>query len=100
MQIKSIKPFSGGWLQAKLNDEELNHLWKMCKTPKKNNYKDHLAGHNYKSQLIEDKDDWFWDNVLTHLCNEYAFTYGNIYSDLIKISKQLIFLSTQHESEN
>ncbi len=78
MQVKPIKPFSGGWLQAKLNEEEINHLWKMCKTPKENNYKDHLAGHNYKSQLIEDKDDWFWDNVLTNLCNEYAFVFGNI----------------------
>tara|TARA_R100000278_G_scaffold69613_1_gene55162 strand:+ start:229 stop:861 length:633 start_codon:yes stop_codon:yes gene_type:complete len=78
MELKAINPCNLGWLQVKLNDNELKHLWDMCKTPTEDNYKDKLAGHNYKSQLIDDKDDWFWNNVLSDLCNQYALNFENI----------------------
>ena len=36
MNIESIYPSNIGWLQIKLNDDEMNHLWDCCKDHKGN----------------------------------------------------------------
>ena len=77
MNIQSIYPPNIGWLEIKLNDEEMKHLWDCC-ADHKGDAKPHLAGNINNSQDIIDKDNWFWDNVLIGCLSTYAKDFGNI----------------------
>ena len=63
MNIKSISPPNIGWLEIKLNDIEMKHLWNCCEDHK-GDAKSNLAGNITNSQEIVDIDNWFWNNVL------------------------------------
>ena len=77
MNIESIYPSNIGWLQIKLNDDEMKHLWDCC-ADHKGDAKPHLAGNIDNSQDIIDKDNWFWNNVLLGCLNSYAKDFGNV----------------------
>ena len=77
MNINSIRPRNIGWLEIKLNDEEMKHLW-YCSEDHRGNKKPDLAGNITNSQDIEDKDNWFWNNVLLNCLESYAEDFGNI----------------------
>ena len=76
MNINSIRS-NIGWLEIKLNDEEMKHLWYCCEDHRGNKKPD-LAGNITNSQNIEDKDNWFWNNVLLNCLESYAEDFGNI----------------------
>ena len=77
MKIQSITPHNIGWLEIKLNDDEMRHLWDCCADPK-GDYKISLAGNIDNSQKIIDKDNWFWNNVLIGCLNTYARDFVNM----------------------
>jgi len=77
MNIESIYPSNIGWLQIKLNDDEMNHLWNCC-AEHRGDAKPNLAGNINNSQDIIDKDNWFWNNVLLGCLNSYAKDFGNM----------------------
>ena len=77
MNVESIYPSNIGWLQIKLNDDEMKHLWNCC-AEHKGDAKPNLAGNIDNSQDIIDKDNWFWNNVLLGCMNSYAKDFGNI----------------------
>ena len=77
MNIESIYPSNIGWLQIKLNDDEMKHLWNCC-AEHKGDAKPNLAGNIDNSQDIIDKDNWFWNNVLLGCLNSYAKDFGNM----------------------
>ena len=77
MNIESIYPSNIGWLQIKLNDDEMKHLWNCC-AEHKGDAKPNLAGNIDNSQDIIDKDNWFWNNVLLGCLNSYAKDFGNV----------------------
>lgn len=85
MNIESIWPKNVGWLEVKLNDLEMNHLWDCCKDHK-SDAKFNLAGNINDSQHIADKDNWFWNNVLMGCLGAYTESFGNI-GDLYPTSK-------------
>ena len=60
-----------GFIKNKLNKEAMNKLNLYIKN-KKNSYKSSLVGNINKSYTIEDKDNWFFNNVLLKLVNEYS----------------------------
>ena len=65
--IRTIQPNNLGWLEIKLDEVHLKHLWDCIKDPVCN-HKSKLAGAVSKSQLIKDKDDFFFKNVLHMGC--------------------------------
>jgi len=65
-----------GWLENKLSKEILDYLNKCIKnkTHKTNHT---LAGNISNSYIIEDKDDWFFNNVLTQCIIDYQKEFGD-----------------------
>ena len=59
-----------GIITGKLNNKEMNKLKSYIKH-KKNNISETLAGNINNSFAIEDKDNWFFNNVLLNLIGEY-----------------------------
>jgi len=80
---------NGLWLNKRLTEEAMNHLWDIIADPEKNTTsKRTLAGNISKSSYIEDKDNWFYENVLKK-CAEYLFykEWNNYYEDVITKSR-------------
>jgi hypothetical protein len=59
-----------GWLEIKLSTDILNFL-NECIKNKKQKYSYDLAGNIEKSYLLEDKNDWFFKNVLVTCIKKY-----------------------------
>ena len=64
-----------GWLEYKLSQKDLNYLNKSIENKTKQ-MKQALAGNISKSYTLEDKDNWFFKNVLVLCIEKYieAFT--------------------------
>tara|TARA_B100000424_G_scaffold29161_1_gene19951 strand:+ start:1780 stop:2409 length:630 start_codon:yes stop_codon:yes gene_type:complete len=77
MNIQGIYPPNIGWLEIKLNDIEMKHLWNCCEDHR-GNKKPFLAGNITNSQSIVDKDNWFFDNVLMKCFKSYGEDFGNL----------------------
>ena len=72
-------PKSQGWLEYRLNQTELNYVWSCVnhQEVKENEWTQNLAGNIDSSFLLEDKNDWFFNNTLTPLINFYEQSFGN-----------------------
>ena len=81
--MKSVKPIrpNEGWLEIKLDEDEISHLWK-CIDKKGLNNKKTLVGNISSSFELEDENDWFHDNVIVKLYNNYADEFRNLGLDL------------------
>lgn len=102
MNFNSIRPNTIGWLEIKLDDVQMNHLWDCCKDHK-GNAKPGLAGNISNSQSIVDKDNWFWDNVLMDCLKTYAEEFENIGDDFPTIIPHPYFLNSfwvNYQKEN
>ena len=62
------------WLDLHLTKEAMDHLWNNI-NGKQTDAKNDLAGNISKSEYIEDKDNWFYENVLKR-CAETIFSSG------------------------
>ena len=94
MQMKTIHPNNFGWLEIKLDEVHLKHLWDCIKNPV-SNHKSKLAGVISKSQLIEDKDDFFFKNVLHQACFRYEQDFNGLPVDHLPITgSHPLFLSS------
>ena len=60
--IDSVIPKNFGWIKAKLDKNEIDYLWK-CIDEKGENIKHSLVGQINSSYRIQDKDEWFFNNV-------------------------------------
>ena len=63
--LKIYTPANLGWLEKKLSEEEVNHLWDCVNTRQENSAKHANGGDN--SNYFEDKNNWFWENTIHHL---------------------------------
>ena len=75
--ITPVIPNKIGWLQSKLDKKEIDFLWQ-CIDDKGKDIKHTLVGQISSSYEIEDKDNWFFSNVLSKL----GMTYENKISNL------------------
>jgi len=75
--VKVIRPPALGWLEKKLSDEEMNYLWK-CIENRKESVKDKLAGQIHESNLLIDKNNWFFNKVLRQLISNYTNEFRNL----------------------
>ncbi len=92
--MKTIHPNNFGWLEIKLDEVHLKHLWGCIKNPV-SNHKSKLAGVISKSQLIEDKDDFFFKNVLHQACFRYEQDFNGLPVDHLPITgSHPLFLSS------
>lgn len=67
---RNILPNPTAYIKNKLNKEAMDKLKSYVKN-KKNNYNHRLAGNLSNSFSLEDKDNWFFNNVLLKLISEY-----------------------------
>ena len=73
-------PCGPGWLEYKLNTQEMDYLWRCIDNVDKkpeNKINSNLAGNIDSTFFLEDKDDWFFNNTLTPLTNFYENSFAN-----------------------
>ena len=79
-EIRCLTPPNGGWLEIRLDSNEIDYVWERVKE-KEISYesnKPSLAGDIHESKLLEDPDDWFFNNVLSNCCAAYSDIYRNM----------------------
>ena len=87
--VITVKPNLGGWLEIKLDDKEMKFLWD-CIDNKQKSHKKNLAGNVSQSNLLIDKDDWFFNSVLYHLTEKYADEFQNM-GDKYPLNRKLLY---------
>ena len=80
-----------GWLEIKLSPDVLNFLKERIKN-KKQNYNADLAGNIEKSYLLEDKNNWLFNNVLKECIGRYIkeFSFDIVPTILTKNCKYVL----------
>ena len=71
------------WIDTRLQPEEMNFLWDAISDPEINedaNYNQALVGNIFKSEQIEDRDNWFYESVLKKLTEKMFYRDWNNFS--------------------
>tara|TARA_B100000482_G_C12514455_1_gene261876 strand:+ start:119 stop:751 length:633 start_codon:yes stop_codon:yes gene_type:complete len=76
-EVKTITPPNLGWLEYKLNTQEMDYVWRCIKNKKNNGNKD-LAGNINASYYLMDRGDWFYTTVLLPLIDAYSERFYNL----------------------
>ena len=79
-EFRYVNPPNGGWLENRLDSNEIDYVWERVKE-KESSYKSNkplLAGDIHESKLLEDPDNWFFNNVLLKCCGAYSDVYRNM----------------------
>lgn len=82
-----------GWLEKKLTPDQMKYIWDCIGNRDKESYKPNLVGEITQSNLLIDKDNWFYQNVLLPLCVEYANTFRNLGDGLPMNQRHPYYLS-------
>ena len=85
--IRIIDPPNLGWIEKKLNKNEIIHLQKCIDERCKKSHKKELAGNIHESNSLVDINNWFFDNTLLSLCQIYADQFINL-GDKIPINQK------------
>ena len=64
MDIQTKIPPSLGWLETRLDSQHIDFLWEIIENRHQETFKNTLAGNISGSFAIEDKDDYFFKEVL------------------------------------
>ena len=80
-KCRKVVPNCYGWLEYDLNQEELDYVWG-CVANKMESYNHELAGNISNSYRLEDKDEWFYKNVIQNLILTYTETFDNVGRDV------------------
>ena len=76
-ELKVVNPKSLGWLEYKLNSQEMDYVWRCIKN-KKEDLRHKLAGHVSNSNVLIDRSDWFYIHVLKPLVGKYEKEWMNL----------------------
>ena len=76
MKIRQVTPRVHGWLETKLPKKAMEHLWDCVETARGEQWNKHLVGHIDSSFKFEDKDDWFWTNIIKQQIESYRKEFG------------------------
>ena len=92
-------PHLGGWLEVKLNKTEIDYLWTRIKAAEERDEdrRHTLAGQISASLVLDDLDNYFQDNVLYSLVNEY-FNHHPSYSQ--EVAGNRMTLDTKNSDFN
>ena len=70
--MNSRTPSNLGWIETKLDQKHIDYLWKRIEERRTDTFKHSLAGNISGSYEIEDKDDYFFKEVLSpHITSYY-----------------------------
>ena len=81
------------WIDTRLSEEEMKFLNDAISEKNKENHSDHLAGNISKSELIEDKDNWFFESSLKKLIEKKEK------SQIEKLKLKLFWVNYQKQNE-
>ena len=76
-EIKVSTPKNLGWLEYKLNQTELDYVWG-CVNQRKERYNSQLVGNISDSYLLEDKNNWFYNNTIIPLIDQYEISFKDL----------------------
>ena len=76
-EVKAVNPSTLGWLEYKLNSQEMDYVWRCIKN-KKEDFRHKLAGHVSNSIVLIDRSDWFYIHVLKPLVGKYEKEWMNL----------------------
>ena len=79
MKAQAVEPTGNlGWIETELDKEYMDYLWMILKEGKEKgvNHKDRLAGNISNSFALNDKQNYFFKNVLKHHVQGYNDEYG------------------------
>ena len=79
MKAQAVEPTGNlGWIETQLDKAYIDFLWMILKEGEKkgDSHKGHLAGNISNSFTIDDKQNYFFENVLRHHINGYVDEYG------------------------
>tara|TARA_B100000287_G_C20605366_1_gene769841 strand:- start:817 stop:1452 length:636 start_codon:yes stop_codon:yes gene_type:complete len=91
-RTKAIEPLCQGWIEHKLNAQEMDYLWK-CIDNKKKNWKENLVGNISSSYHLVDRGNWFFTNVITYLLRAYEDKF-------VSLSKEEIYRDCPYQMNN
>ena len=77
-EFKYVNPTNVGWLENRLDSNELNYVWERIENCSNESLKTKLAGDIFSSTKLEDPDDWFFNNVILKCCRTYKDVYENV----------------------
>ena len=77
MEFRINKPPQYGWLEGTLEPEHVDFLWKQIKNHKNKDHKGRLIGNVSESYALEDKDNYFQNEVVRPLATAYNQMSGN-----------------------
>ena len=77
-EFKYVSPPNMGWLENRLDSNELNYVWDRIGNCSSESWKNKLAGDVFNSKKLDDPDDWFLNNVILKCCGTYNDVYDNM----------------------
>ena len=77
MVMSPKRPPNLGWIETKLDQKHLDYLWGRIKDRKTETFKHSLAGNITGSYEIEDKDDYFFKEVLKEQVDAFYMMNGS-----------------------
>ena len=80
--IKAINPQELGWLEYKLNSQEMDYVWRCIKN-KGENFNKGLVGHVSNSYKLIDRGQWFFINTIKPLITNYVDHFDSTLADNI-----------------
>ena len=79
-EAKVVIPPNHGWVEYKLDQKELDYVWR-CIENKKKDFKYQLAGNIDASVSLKDRSEWFFRETIRPLIVEYEQTFGSLGND-------------------
>jgi len=76
---EKVEYMSKLWIDTRLTEEEMKFLWDACSVKHKESFNSELAGNISKSELLKDKDNWFYESVLKPLTEKMFYRENNNY---------------------
>ena len=71
------------WLDLRLTQQTMNYLWELINNPIDTGIVNKgLAGNISKSNYVQDKDNWFFENVLKQHSEHMFYKQGSSYYDI------------------
>jgi len=77
-EIRYVVPKNLGWLEYNLTKTQLDHVWHCINNNKNKSLNSNLAGNLSTSIVLEDTQDWFYNNCISYLIDAYANIFENL----------------------
>ena len=91
-KIIPVSPPNCGWIEVRLSEQEIDHLWKCIETSEKKDIKKILAGNISESYTIKDIDDYFFNNVIIPVGRSFENEFCSISSKIPTNKAHSLFL--------